>query len=41
MRRIKKKMDFGMLWVMGAFGERKKKKESLRKYWLMGGMVLD
>ena len=25
-RRIKKKMDFGMLWVMGAFGERKKRK---------------
>ena len=37
MRRIKKKKAFGMLWVMGALGERKKKKEILRQY----GMVLD
>ena len=41
MRGIKKKMDFGMLWVMGALGERKKKKEVLRECWRMGGMVLD
>ena len=41
MRGIKKKMDFGMLWVMGALGERKKKKEILRECWLMGSMVLD
>ena len=30
-----------MLWVMGALGERNKKKEILRKCWLMGGMALD
>ena len=34
-------MDFGMFWIMGALGERKKKKEILRECWLIGGMVLD
>ena len=41
MRRIKKKMALGMLWIMSALGERKKKKEVLKECWLMGGMVLD
>ena len=41
MRRIKRKMDFEMLWVMGALGEREKKKEILRECWLMGSMVLN
>ena len=41
MRRIKKKMARGMLWVMSALGERKKEKEVLRECWLMSGIVLD
>ena len=41
MRGIKKKMDFEMLWIIGALGERKKKKEVLRECWLIGAMALD
>ena len=37
----KEKRIFGVLWVLGGLGVRKKKKEILRECWLMSGMVLD